>query len=40
MVTAKINQASNPSAAPTWGSTGNGSGNMWVTNAGDIFIYA
>jgi hypothetical protein len=40
MVTAKINQASNPVAAPTWGSTGNGSGNMWVTNAGDIFIYA
>ena len=40
MVTAKINQASNPSAAPTWGSTTNGSGNIWVTNAGDIFIYA
>jgi len=38
-VTAKINQASNPSAAPTWGGSSNGSGNMWVTNAGDIFIY-
>lgn len=40
MVSAKINQASNPSAAPTWGNTTNGSGNLWVTNAGDIFIYA
>jgi hypothetical protein len=40
VVTAKINQASNPSAAPTWGGSGNGSGNIWVTNAGDIFIYA
>jgi hypothetical protein len=40
MVTAKINQASNPAAAPTWGDTTNGSGNIWVTNAGDIFIYA
>jgi hypothetical protein len=40
VVTAKINQASNPSAAPVWGGSGNGSGNIWVTNAGDIFIYA
>ena len=41
VVTAKINQASNPTTtAPTWGSGSNGSGNMWVTNAGDIFIYA
>jgi hypothetical protein len=40
MVSAKINQASDPSAAPTWGNTTNGSGNLWVTNAGDIFIYA
>ena len=42
VVTAKINQASNPSEAvpPTWGTGSNGSGNMWVTNAGDIFIYA
>jgi hypothetical protein len=40
VVTAKINQASNPSAAPTWGGSGNGSGNIWVTNAGDVFIYA
>lgn len=38
-VTAKINQASNPAAAPTWGGSSNGSGNMWITNAGDIFIY-
>ena len=40
VVTAKINQASNPSAAPTWGGSGNGSGNIWVTNGGDVFIYA
>jgi hypothetical protein len=42
VVTAKINQASAPSmtSAPTWGSGSNGSGNLWVTNAGDIFIYA
>ena len=40
VVTAKINQAANPSAAPTWGGSGNGSGNIWVTNGGDIFIYA
>jgi hypothetical protein len=41
VVTAKINQASNPTTAvPTWGSGSNGSGNMWITNAGDIFIYA
>lgn len=40
VVSAKINQASDPSAAPTWGSTTNGSGNLWITNAGDIFIYA
>lgn len=38
-VTAKINQASNPAAAPTWGGATNGAGNMWITNAGDIFIY-
>jgi len=40
MVTAKINQASAPSSAPTWGSTTNGMGNLWVTNAGDIYIYS
>lgn len=41
MVSAKINQASNPvdSTPPTWGSSTNGSGNMWITNTGDIFIY-
>jgi len=39
-VTAKINQASDPSAAPTWGGASNGSGNIWVTNAGDVWIYA
>jgi len=40
MVSAKINQASAPSAAPTWGGSTNGTGNMWVTNAGDIYIYS
>jgi hypothetical protein len=39
VVTAKINQASNPSVAPVWGNS-NGMGNMWVTTGGDIFIYA
>jgi hypothetical protein len=40
-VTAKIGQASAPGATtPTWGGTTNGSGNMWVTTAGDIFIYS
>jgi len=40
VVTSKINQASNPSVAPTWGGSTNGSGNIWITNAGDVFIYA
>lgn len=40
VVTAKINQASNPSADPTWGGSSNGSANMWITNAGEIYIYA
>lgn len=42
MVTSKIN-AGNPSDAtpPTWGSTTNGLGNMWVnSNTSDIFIWA
>jgi hypothetical protein len=40
VVSAKIAQASNPSAAPTWGGGTQGTGNMWITNAGDIFIYS
>lgn len=40
MVTAKINQASAPSSAPVWGNTASGMGNLWVTTAGDIYIYA
>lgn len=41
VVSAKINQASAPTTVPpTWGSGSNGSGNMWITNAGDIYIYA
>jgi hypothetical protein len=39
LVTTKISAAT-PSAAPTWGGATNGVGNMWVTTAGDIFIYA
>ena len=40
-VTAKIGQASAPGATtPTWGGATNGTGNMWVTTAGDIFIYS
>ena len=40
-VTAKIGQAAAPGAAtPTWGGATNGTGNMWVTTAGDIFIYS
>ena len=41
VVTAKINQASAPTTVPpTWGTGSNGGGNMWVTNAGDIYIYS
>jgi len=40
-VTAKIGQASAPGATtPTWGGATNGTGNMWVTTAGDIYIYS
>jgi len=40
-VSAKIGQGSGPGAAtPTWGGSTNGTGNMWVTTAGDIFIYS
>lgn len=39
-VTAKINQASTPTVAPTWGGASSGTGNMWITNGGDIYIYA
>jgi hypothetical protein len=40
IVSVKIDQASSPSANPTWGGSSNGSGNMWITTAGDVFIYA
>jgi hypothetical protein len=41
VVTSKINQASGPSTVPpTWGTGSNGAGNMWVTTAGDIYIYS
>ena len=40
VVTAKINQAGAPSGDPTWGGATNGEGNIWVTNAGDIYIYS
>lgn len=41
-VTAKILQVANPVDAtpPTWGSSTTGMGNMWITNAGEIFIYS
>jgi hypothetical protein len=40
-VTVKIDASANPSAAPTWGGSTNGSGNMWINNtSGDIFIYS
>lgn len=40
VVTVKANQASTPAAAPTWGGSSSGMGNMWTTNTGDIYIYA
>lgn len=40
ITTVKINQISNPSNPPTWGNTGYGMGNLWITSAGDIFIYS
>ena len=41
VVTAKVGQAAGPGATnPTWGGATNGTGNMWVTTAGDIFIYS
>jgi hypothetical protein len=40
-VTVKVASLTNPSAAPTWGGSVNGSGNMWINDStGDIFIYA
>ena len=32
--------ASSPTAAPIYGGSGNGAGNIYVTTGGDIFIYA
>lgn len=40
VVTAKINQSTTASGAPTWGGSTNGAGNIWITNDGDIYIYA
>jgi hypothetical protein len=41
VVSAKIGQASGPGVTnPTWGGGTNGTGNMWVTTAGDIYIYS
>lgn len=40
VVTAKIGQASTPSAAPTWGGDSYGPGNMWIMSGGDIYIYS
>jgi len=41
VVSAKIGQASAPGAAtPTWGGATNGTGNLWVTTSGDVYIYS
>jgi len=40
LVTTKVNASAPGAAVPTWGGATNGVGNMWVTTAGDIFIYA
>jgi len=41
VVSAKIGQASGPgSATPTWGGATNGTGNIWVTTSGDVYIYS
>jgi len=40
LVTTKINASAPGAAVPTWGGATNGVGNMWVTTAGDIYIYA
>lgn len=41
VVSAKIGQAAAPGAAtPTWGGATNGTGNIWVTTSGDIYIYS
>jgi len=40
LVTTKVNASAPGATAPTWGGATNGIGNMWVTTAGDIFIYA
>ena len=40
-VTVNVAASSDPSAAPVWGGSTNGSGNMWINNtAGTIWIYA
>lgn len=39
-ITTKINASAPGAVAPTWGGVTNGVGNMWVTTAGDIFIYS
>jgi hypothetical protein len=40
LVTTKINASAPGAATPTWGGATNGVGNMWVTSAGDIYIYS
>ena len=40
LITTKINASAPGAATPTWGGATNGVGNMWVTTAGDIFIYS
>jgi len=40
LVTTKVNASAPGATAPTWGGATNGIGNMWVTTAGDIYIYS
>lgn len=40
-VTVNVATSTGPSAAPVWGGSANGSGNMWINDStGEIFIYS
>ena len=40
VVTAKVQQSPGAPLPPTWGASYTAQGNMWLTTAGDIYIYA
>ena len=40
VVTAKVQQSPGTPPTPTWGASYTAQGNMWLTTAGDIYIYA